>query len=162
MSRRGLLAVTDAALDRAKRKREGKSGAFEAPAPWSFPELPDTIRELLRGERETTSFYITSHPLDHIQLPKSDSTARVLEGVSGRWLSVSGVVSDSEVKTSRRGSLWARFTLEDLSGTCPVLAFGDAAKDVVDGGVVTVRGVVETRDESPVLKVTALRVLEEW
>ncbi|WP_146605127.1 OB-fold nucleic acid binding domain-containing protein [Jiangella anatolica] len=159
----GPLDAKEAKALARKRKKVAEWDAFLASPPWPrFPELPDDIRERLIGEREELRFYISSHPLNHVQLPKSETTAHVREGRAGGWLSVSGVVSDADVATSRRGSLWARFTLEDLEGTCPAIAFGDVARDVVDGAVVTVRGVVETRDESPVLKVTNMKTLERW
>ena len=189
MSRRGLLAIADLIVERrqdldklkeeiakleaegpekakalaGKRKKLAEWGAYTAPPPWlKAPELPDNIREVLIGEREELGFYSTSHPLDHTHLPKSDSTTDVRESGSGRWLSVSGVVSDSEVKMSRRGTAWARFRLEDLQGACPAIAFGDSAEGIVDGAVLTVRGVVESRDGGPVLKVTNLKTLERW
>jgi DNA polymerase III alpha subunit len=95
VSRRGLLAIADVAVERrqdldklkdeiakleaegpakakalaGKRKKLAEVGAYTAPPPWLLaPELPDTIRQVLTDERETLGQYVSGHPIEHLSI----------------------------------------------------------------------------------------------
>lgn len=170
MSRRGLLAVADAALGRAKRKREGKLGVFETPASFSLPELPDNLRQMLTWEREVLRSYVSGHPLDQLQLeaPHSAQTVNARDHEEryvireGTWVEVAGVASDVELKKTKRGNVMAIFSIEMLDGVISCISFADNCGELGDGWVVRARGVIDDGRDERTVKVTNIKLIERW
>jgi DNA polymerase III alpha subunit len=193
VSRRGLLAIADVALERHKRgttgskasgsrtphrnevpdgqqKLKGKAAVFVTAPSWlRAPELPDTMRDVLIGEREHLGMYVTSHPIQHLNLKAQHSALFVNDkGVDdnyitqpGAWVELAGVLVDTEVRTTRRGNQMATFGLECLDGVVRCLTFGDNCDRVENGWVVRLKGVIEDREDR-ILKVTAMTFVERW
>jgi DNA polymerase-3 subunit alpha len=129
--RGALFALIDTALARAQRaKREriqGQTGLFG-----SVPEEIDyanevsptakgwTPTELLAAEKAALGFYITGHPLekyldllDGVKATKSSDLPNVS---SGSRIVCGGIVSDLQIRTTKKGDKFALLKLEDESG----------------------------------------------
>ncbi|MGH9881890.1 MAG: OB-fold nucleic acid binding domain-containing protein, partial [Pyrinomonadaceae bacterium] len=129
--RAALHASIDAALARAQRaKRErlqGQNGLFavspdenqsaEQPPPTSKPW---THAELLAAEKAALGFYITGHPLgsyvDLLQTLKATKSIEMPSLSSGSRVSIGGLISDLQLKTTKKGDRFALLRLQDEAG----------------------------------------------
>ena len=128
--RAALHGCIDPALARAQRaKRErlqGQNGLFGAVIDDAVPEeLPPPAKawsagELLAAEKSALGFYITGHPLEnYVDLLQSLKAAKSIELPnlrSGARISIGGVVSDLQSKTTRKGDRFALLRVEDETG----------------------------------------------
>ncbi len=120
----------DPALARAQRaKRErvnGQTGLFaisgDAPHVEELPPIakPWTESEMLAAEKAALGFYITGHPLGkYVDLLLSLKTAKSIElsGLnSGTRISIGGIISDLQPRTTKKGDRFALLRLEDEGG----------------------------------------------
>ncbi len=116
-----------------------------------------TKEEILEMEKEILGFYMSDHPLRpyetiinreaHTDLSdlkdmEEDSSVRVI-----------GLITNAKRKKSKKGSMVARFTIEDLTGSCPVIAFGrfyDSVDKYLDGeNIVVLEGRLEKQEGTP-------------
>ena len=129
--RGALFALIDTALARAQRaKREriqGQTGLFG-----SVPEEIDyanevprnakgwTPAELLAAEKAALGFYITGHPLekylDLLEGVKATKSSDLSNIASGSRIVCGGIVSDLQIRTTKKGDKFALLRLEDESG----------------------------------------------
>ncbi len=179
-SRKSLHEVLDRAIERGQKAQRdrlsGQKGLFAEMLDVLPPEddrIPDLgewgDREKWSYEKESLGFYVTGHPLQKYEaelkqfthLPAGDIT----EDVSGRELSLGGVVTGLRKLTTRKGDAMATFLLEDLSGTVEVVvwprSFAKCA-DLLENNdlpiLVTGRVEVDGKGESRILcsEITAL------
>jgi DNA polymerase-3 subunit alpha len=130
--RGGLHGSIDAALSRAQRvKRErlqGQNGLFGGmPEEIDFAnELPPTAKgwtssEMLAAEKAALGFYITGHPLerylDILQNVKAVRSSELPELNTGVRVTSGGIVSDLQLRTTKKGDKFALFRLEDEAGS---------------------------------------------
>jgi DNA polymerase III subunit alpha len=118
----------------------GQEGLFLAPQPTSdglgdlkleeYEEYPQI--EKLNLERAAIGFYVTGHPLDkyrkdiksHINLSfGSDKSEEEIEKMG--IAKMCGVISDLQIRSSKRGNKFVVFSLLDLYGTGECIAFGN-------------------------------------
>jgi DNA polymerase III subunit alpha len=125
-----LHGAIDSALARAQRSRKarqvGQDGLFGADsidaADDQLPPnaVPWTRTQLLVAEKNALGFFITGHPLeDYIDLLRQMSAVRSLDLatlVNGNRVSIGGIVSDLQIRTTKKGDKFALFRLEDDSG----------------------------------------------
>jgi DNA polymerase-3 subunit alpha len=137
-SRAGVWAGLDAALESgaaAQRDREigqenlfGSGAAGAAPEP-VLPEVPAwTDRQRLEYEKEVLGFYVTGHPLAAVtQMMRrfTDVTGSNAEGPDGREVRAGGLITSLRETRTRRGSLMAFATLEDLEGRFDLVIFSE-------------------------------------
>jgi DNA polymerase-3 subunit alpha len=129
--RGALFHAIDAALSRAQRaKRErmqGQNGLFAAaPDNLDFIDepasaaIPWTRSQLLLAEKAALGFYITGHPLgNYVDLLHASKAVKSIElpGLtSGLRISIGGIISDLQPKTTRKGDRFALLRLEDETG----------------------------------------------
>ena len=129
--RGALHSSIDAALSRAQRaKREkliGQNGLFGAvPEEIDFAnEMPPNIKgwtssEMLAAEKASLGFYITGHPLerylDTLQNVKAVRSTELAEMTSGVRVTSGGIISDLQIRTTKKGDRFALFRLEDEAG----------------------------------------------
>jgi len=100
------------------------------------PVLPEcepwSLAHKLRLEKEITGFYITGHPLDDFKLT-IDKFCNIdiadlkgdLKTYQGQTLMIAGMIADSQQKTSRKGSQYGLFTIEDFTGSLNLLMFNE-------------------------------------
>ncbi|MEP6742317.1 MAG: DNA polymerase III subunit alpha, partial [bacterium] len=129
---RGALANSiDAALacaQRAKRERiQGQSGLFASVSddPGVVEQLapaatPWTRSQLLLAEKAALGFYVTSHPLANyaaaLQAAKALKSAELPMLASGSRVTIGGIISDVQPRTTKKGDRFALLRLEDEAG----------------------------------------------
>ncbi|MCZ7536410.1 MAG: DNA polymerase III subunit alpha [Acidimicrobiia bacterium] len=171
--RRGLLTVLDQAIDGAvKRRHERDQGTFSlfdvavddsgAPAFDSripVPEIEFDKSSRLSAEKEMLGLYVSDHPLLGAQSALRrlvDCTVADLADLDdGVTRSVAGVVTSLARKYTKRGDLMATFVLEDLTDAVEVMVFPKVMASLghllESDAIVTVKGRVDRRDETPKL-----------
>lgn len=99
------------------------------------PEIPPCepwgTLETLKREKEVVGIYISGHPLDDFKTEmQAFCNAEVqaladLPGHINRELSLAGVITDVQHRTSKNGKGWASFLLEDYSDSYEFRIFGE-------------------------------------
>lgn len=123
-------AIQDAA-NSSQASLFGESADAEIPEP-VIPPAPEwrTLDQLNR-EKDVVGVYISGHPLDDFkfEIDQFSNTHVIelenLEKIEGREIKVAGIITDATHLTSRKGSPYGRFMLEDYSGTFEFVAFKD-------------------------------------
>ena len=170
-SRRGLIAVheqvIDAAVDLKRAEAVGQFDLFgsmsEAEGAGGLriaPEIPLGEWDkavLLAHERDMLGLYVSDHPLYGVEQFLAQATdcsvVHVHSGdrAEGTVVTVGGLVTGVQRKTTKQGSLWAIVTLEDLDGAVEVMVFpqtyAGAGTLLVEDAVVLVRGRIDRPDE---------------
>jgi DNA polymerase-3 subunit alpha len=131
----GSLDVALEAGAAAQRDREigqanlfGSAAGGGAPEPALVTAAPWTDRQRLEHEKEVLGFYVTGHPLLAVsaQLTRlADTRAGNLAGRAGRDVRAGGLVTALRETRTRRGSLMAFGTLEDLEGRFDLVVFAE-------------------------------------
>ncbi|HEU4509588.1 MAG TPA: DNA polymerase III subunit alpha, partial [Pyrinomonadaceae bacterium] len=136
--RGGLHSSIDAALSRAQRVRRerslGQNGLFGSmPEEIDFAnELSPTLKgwtssEMLAAEKAALGFYITGHPLEGylevLQKMKAVGSAELPELTSGVRVTSAGIISDLQVRTTKKGDKFGLFRLEDEAGSTKCVAW---------------------------------------
>lgn len=166
--RGALFNSIDLALSRAQRaKRErqlGQNGLFGmAPEESDFKnEMPPDVKgwtqsELLAAEKGALGFYITGHPLERyletLQNLKAVKSVDLPNITSGSRVSAGGIISDVQLRTTKKGDKFAIVRLEDeLGGTKCVLwpeVYRKNAQLVQNETAALVVGRVELSEDTP-------------
>jgi DNA polymerase-3 subunit alpha len=136
-----LHAAVDTALARAQRSRkarlQGQDGLFgsDSSDASDLDQLPAvttawTRTQLLVAEKNALGFFITGHPLeDYIDLLREMNAVRSADLqnlVQGSRVSIGGIVSDFQARTTKKGDRFALFRLEDDSGATKCVAWPEA------------------------------------
>ncbi|MEE8349520.1 MAG: DNA polymerase III subunit alpha [Acidobacteriota bacterium] len=91
-------------------------------------EWPD--RQKWSYEKETLGYYVTGHPLSEYtkELEKfaDVSASEIGEELSGKAISIGGIITGLRQMRTRKGAAMGNFQLEDLSGTVSVLVWPNA------------------------------------
>jgi len=179
-TRKGLLqvheAVIDAAIDVKRAEAIGQFdlfGGLQAPADTGLQLLPEITHAewekatLLAHEREMLGLYVSDHPLhgiEHALAQVADQTVAGLyadERNDGAVVSVGGLITAVQRKTTKQGSPWAIITLEDLAGSVDVMVFPQvyqaSATALAEDAVIVVRGRLDRSDEDG-LRLIALEI----
>lgn len=133
-----LEAAIDAALEYGQKRRADREagqgslfGGGDEAADVRKPPLPDVPewddKTRLQHEKSTLGFYVSGHPLDdHRDLLErfaSHSSQELRKAANKTQVVLGGVITDLQRRKSRKGDMWASFTLEDLEGQVDVLVF---------------------------------------
>ncbi len=179
-TRKGLVQVheyvVDTAVDIKRAEAIGQFdlfGGLDAEAENSLVptvEISDGEWEksvLLAHEREMLGLYVSDHPLhgtEHVLATMTDRTIASLladERTDGTVVTVGGLVTGVQRKTTKQGSAWAILTLEDLEGSVDVMVFPAsyqaASTLLVDDAVIIIRARVDRSDEDG-LRLVAMEV----
>ncbi len=172
--RKGLLNVFEAAVDAAlRRRRERDAGTMslfdlgggdsdDSPVfddRIAIPDVEFDKAERLRAEKDMLGLYVSDHPLmgvEHaLRRLVECSIADLNELDDGAMRTVAGVVTGLQRKYTKRGDLMATFVLEDLAAAIEVMVFPKTmltyGELLTPDAVVTVRGRVDGRDDTPKL-----------
>ncbi len=170
-TRRGLSQiheqVIDAAIDLKRAQAVGQFDLFGGMGDDGDPGLRVAAEipvgewdkaTLLAHEREMLGLYVSDHPLYGIEQVLAVSTdcsvAHLHSGdrPDGQVVTVGGLVTGVQRKTTKQGSVWAIVSLEDLDGGVEVMVFPQvyaaAGPMLVDDAVVLVRGRIDRDDDS--------------
>ncbi|NLF33127.1 MAG: DNA polymerase III subunit alpha [Planctomycetes bacterium] len=174
--RAAMTAALDAAIQsgqgHAADRRSGQMNFFEtfsretddadgAEAP-RFPDVPAwTEAQLLKAEKETLGFYITSHPLTshgrELDMLGSTKLAQIKDKPEGAAVTIGVMISQVRPtfvkKGQSAGSKMAMMTVEDLTGAADAVAFSDTFEQyghlMRAEAMVFLRGTVDRRREEP-------------
>lgn len=165
-----LQAQLEAALAEAHRsiqdRKAGQKSLFGADdaAPPASPSVAATPAwsslERLARERAALGFYFSGHPMERLEslltgMGVARSSALATRSFD-RELTLAGIVTELKVSLVKSGQSagqkMARFRLEDLDGSVPIVCFPKAYVEcadllTADGAVVVVRGRLDTRSE---------------
>ncbi len=181
-TRNHLLKVYDAAADMAldcRRRREaGQISLFDEEemdlsdlgmGGEAAEELPRD--QLLSYEKEMLGMYVSDHPVmqvrDALRKFVDCEVEQLSEQADGAVKWVGGIISQLSKKVTKKGDLFIRFQLEDLTGEVEVTVFPSVYakfKDLVDEDVILcVKGKVERQEDQArmksLTKLTALEIL---
>lgn len=102
----------------------------------------------LEREKEITGFYLSGHPLDQYSLEFSAFiNARLddIENLAEKGLKLGGFITEVNVLQSKRGTNYARFTLQDYSGSFEFTLFNEQYESfkhlLVKGNVIYMEGI---------------------
>ncbi|MFN8318602.1 MAG: DNA polymerase III subunit alpha [Saprospiraceae bacterium] len=102
----------------------------------------------LEREKEITGFYLSGHPLDQYSLEFSAFiNARLddIENLAEKGLKLGGFITEVNVLQSKRGTNYARFTLQDYSGSYEFTLFNEQYESfkhlLVKGNVIYMEGI---------------------
>jgi DNA polymerase III subunit alpha len=165
-----LTAAVESAISFAKKKQQdenkGQHGLFFGGGEGvqqAEPELPVaapwSVNKVWTVEKQALGFYLTSHPLDG-----SDNVLKEIGGITvaeiphqksyegepaKAW--TAGVVTALQIRTSKKGTRFAIFRLEDRSGGIKCLvwdeAFSKCSALLQDDALVCVSGTIEVENE---------------
>jgi DNA polymerase-3 subunit alpha len=121
--------------------------------------------ELLHMEKESLGLYVSEHPLAAIRdqlRRKSDCTLNELERRrDGEIVTVGGIVSQLKQLTTKKGEPMVFATLEDVTGSCEVVAFNSVymhARDLLlQDRILIVKGRVDHKQQGET-KLVALEI----
>ena len=163
--RAALHSCIDPALARAQRaKRErlqGQNGLFGATLDCAPEEVPAakgwTVTELLAAEKNALGFYITGHPLEnYVDLLQSLKACKSIELPnlrSGGRISIGGIISDLQSRTTKKGDRFALLRLEDESGGTKCVLWPETYRKhstfVQNEAAVLITGRLELSEENP-------------
>jgi DNA polymerase-3 subunit alpha len=181
-TRKGLAAVHELVIDSAVDiKRAEAAGQFDLFGGLSGGDdessglaerTPIPVGEwdksvLLAHEREMLGLYVSDHPLnglEHALAQLADrSIASLLadDSFESAIITVAGLVTTVQRKTTKKGSAWAIASLEDLDGSVDIMVFpqtyNSVATKLVEDSIVSVRARVERSDEDG-LRVIAMDI----
>jgi DNA polymerase-3 subunit alpha len=138
-----------------------------------------TLTEKLEREKEVTGMFMSGHPLDHFKFElkyygitkladfneiKESNT--LLAANKEKNLRIAGLVTDAQHKISRKGNNFGVIMLEDFSGKCELMLFGDdyvRHKNFLEkGNNLLICGYFRTRynGEDFEFKITSINLLE--
>jgi len=134
-----LFEAIDSAIESGARAQRARSSgqamlfgaAGLAPVVAPEPPLPDkeewSYEKMLSGEKETLGFYLTGHPLIQYSEALRDFATASVESLpsagSGSIVSIGGMVTSLNLKTTKKGDRFALFDLEDQYGSVRVVVW---------------------------------------
>ncbi len=173
--RKGLLEVLGELVDRTLQRRKTAEAGFMSlfdpdpgdprqaarvmPRELPIPAEEFERRELLTREKEMLGLYLSDHPLAELagslRAISATTIAELLESASvgqeAPVATVAGVVSSLARRYTKRGELMASFQLEDIDASVETLVFPKVMAScghlLEDGGVVVVKGRLDTKEE---------------
>ncbi|MBK9254853.1 MAG: DNA polymerase III subunit alpha [Saprospiraceae bacterium] len=103
--------------------------------------------EKLEREKEVTGIYISGHPLDDFSLEFKhfiNCPLEKAEQIIDKQLKLGGIISDVVLGTSQRGTNYARFTIQDFTGSLQVSLYNEQYESwkhlLVKGQVLYIEG----------------------
>jgi DNA polymerase-3 subunit alpha len=179
-SRRGMLECVEQALSWGQKQQAdkllGQGSIFDLgdlgagdDGPRHHPTIPVVTEfeknELLHLEKETLGLYVSEHPLTPIRdqlRRKTDCTLSELERRrDGEVVTVGGIVAALKQMTTKKGEPMVFAGLEDVTGSCEIVAFNSVyaqSRDLLlEDRVVIVRGRIDHKQQGET-KVIAMEV----
>ncbi|MFP4091805.1 MAG: DNA polymerase III subunit alpha [Cyclobacteriaceae bacterium] len=134
----------------------GGSNGFEVPRPRVPDCEPYSEIEKLKIEKDMVGFYISGHPLDQFKLEIENfctCTVDKVENYKNQDISVAGIITSFQERTTRTGKPFALVTIEDYQASLGLAFFGEDYLSnrhrLAMGQFIYVRGRVEERYNQP-------------
>jgi DNA polymerase-3 subunit alpha len=138
---------------------------------FSMPDAPPwTQSEIAEREKAAIGFYLSTHPLDTydevLSGIKLKNIAEFDDLRSGDVVTLAGMVSGLQIRTSKKGNRFAMFRFEDRSGGIKGVVLGENFNNLSpmlrDDEMFIAEGRIEAPEgQEPTLKVTDLKLLSE-
>jgi DNA polymerase-3 subunit alpha len=163
------FAAIDIALARSARSKRAKAigqndlfGGEQGQADDSGSDLPQatawTASEMLAAEKKCVGFYVTGHPLEaHFELVAklgAVTSAELSQQETGSRATIAGLITDLQLRTTKKGDRFAIFRLEDQAGSVKCVLWPEPFKRqigiVADEATVLVNGRLEVSDDGAV------------
>ena len=140
-----MSAVLDKAMEdgavHQRDRSQGQTTLFtdmaegDSPSAIPLPPMEEWDEaQLLRLEKESIGFYITSHPLaryaEELRNYATANAETIDEMPEDREVKLCGIVTQQRITTTKRGDKMAYLRLEDLHGSIEVLIFPDLYKKI--------------------------------
>ena len=117
--------------------------------------------ELLKAEKESLGFYVSSHPLKRhkelIELYSNTPTGNLPELSDGKEILIGGVIGNVKITTTKKGDPIAYFTVEDMEGVVKCVLFKNDVEKLNGllhaGEVAFIKGRLSLRDAEPSIRV---------
>ncbi|GAA1484539.1 DNA polymerase III subunit alpha [Brachybacterium fresconis] len=150
----------------------GEEVATGSAATIVIPDLPEWDRkEKLAFERNMLGLYVSDHPLyglEHVIAQNSSTAISALadDGAveDGAMVTIAGLITSLQRKTTKKGDMWAIATVEDLEGSIDCLLFPSTyqtvATELAEDLIVSMKGRVDTSKGMPELKVMDMTIPE--
>lgn len=128
-------------------------------------EKKTSKEEILEMEKEILGFYMSDHPLrpyeQIINRETHTSISDLAETEDDSHIRIIGIISTGKRRKSKKGSMMASFTIEDLTGSCSAIAFGKAY-DQVEGfidsdSIIVLEGRLEKGEGTPKIIVSSVQ-----
>jgi DNA polymerase-3 subunit alpha len=106
----------------------GESTMPEVKAPVIPPCEPWILSEFLEKEKEVIGIYLSAHPLDGFKFEMTNYNIlpiNEVENAKGRTVRIAGFVSDAGHMTTKKGSKFGKFMLNDYSGHMEIVFWED-------------------------------------
>ena len=164
-----LFAAIDIALARSARSRRAKAlgqndlfGEEQSEVSDPTTDVPEavawTLTEMLGAEKKSLGFYITGHPLDaHCEIvSKLGAVSSIELGLqeSGSRATIAGLITDLQLRTTKKGDRFAIFRLEDQAGSVKCVLWPEPFRRhsamVTAEATVLVSGRAEISDEGTI------------
>ena len=176
-----LTAAIESALQQGQRMAEdrlrGQSGLFGAVGSGD-PELAETLpyaepwpqSEVAKREKAAVGFYLSTHPLDgYSELLAGINLKNIAEFEDlkpGDLVTLAGMISGLQIRTSKRGKRFAMFRFEDRSGGIKAVVLGENFNKLsmllADDEMFIADGKIEAQEgQEPTLKISDLKSLDE-
>jgi len=127
-----------------------------------LPDVEDwSLQKLSQEEKKAVGFYLSNHPLDnHSSTLAQLDVKKIAENVGlapGNPLRVAGVVTDVQVRYSKKGNRFCVFRLEDQSQSIKCLAWSEAYAKfsgfIVADSAILASGKIESVDQNDITMV---------
>lgn len=171
-----LAAMEDAVLSAEQNLRNSDSGCIDLFGEINSSQVQDvyaayhsvrelSLKERLRGEKETLGLYLTGHPIDEYEREiRRFARQRISDLQPARDIqTVAGMIVSMRVMKNKRGEKMGFVVLDDRSGRIEVSLFADAFNEahvlLQTDAFVVIEGEVGTDDFSGGMRVRARRVM---
>jgi DNA polymerase-3 subunit alpha len=163
------FAAIDIAMGRSARSKRAKAmgqndlfGGDSLPAPDDASDLPEavawTVSEMLAAEKKAVGFYVTGHPLEaHFELVEKlggVTSIELSQQETGSRATVAGLITDLQLRTTKKGDRFAIFRLEDQAGSVKCVLWPEPFRRqsgmVADQATVLVNGRAEISDDGAI------------
>lgn len=147
---------------------------------YNFTVLPEVSdKELLSMEKEMLGIYISGHPLEKYkeqikrivtidtlkmsEIKENEKSNYDITGMDGRPVKFAGIITSVKKKFTKKNTMMAFVTIEDLYGSCEIIVFdscfGRASNILLEENIVIVEGKLSIREDEDI-KIVANNIVE--
>ena len=172
--RRGLLIIFEKIIKKIQRQRKKEtdgamdlfsSAGIKVVDETPVPDIEFDKVEKLAEERNMLGLYVSDHPLNGVEKDLRSqcdvSVGEIADLQDSDTFTVGGVLTNVEVKRTKRGQQMVVCRIEDLDDSIEAVIFPNiygSVKEIVDAeGIVKINGELNLRDESPKVFIQGLK-----
>ena len=183
VSRKQALLNLDSLVENSSRRQSqqasGQISLFSMAGSESMAESLQALKgdatefsehELQQLEHELLGFYVTSHPLkrvaNRLRWLTTSTCKDIHEAKDGSSVIIGGLAGSIEKKLTKTNKMLAIIHLEDLTGRCEAVAFGDILEKIdtsilLPQSLLLIKGKIRKGDESTSVSVNSVRRISD-